>query len=607
MELPPRAPDDRLLKPGEYRNLRARLRKVAPAHDVVTVVACAFDHRTRVLPFVGADLRMASAGVRAIGAAMVDSGFEKTRVVQQQWNKNFSPVEMRLDGRMPDLFLVSSMSVHSACGKQLVAEACRIDPAHRPLVVAGGPRSVYQPWDAFRTTPDEPAGADLVVTGEDFVWMSVLERLLADRGEGESLRDAFLRGRDRGYYDDIPGLCYARGEKDGVAGEIVDTGVQRLLGDLDELPDPVLGYRLLERPSRGRTLQAEPMPDKLVKKHSPIASLVLTYGCKFRCPYCPIPAYNQKTHRLKSPERIAHEMTTLYETFGFRLMFGTDDNFFNDHARTIDIVTELGRATVDGGKPIRKRVRWGTEATVHDALKLREHMSTIRGSGLRAIWMGVEDLTATFVKKGQNENNTIEAFEMLRYHGIHPMPMMMHHDGQPLYTRGKPYGLLNQAHMLRKAGAVSFQVLMMTPSTGSKLYEEAYNKGIAYESVNGKEIQPYMTDANYVIASEEDKPWRKQRNMLIAYLFFYNPLRWIWAFFFPKSRLYLADALAQMHGMWGLSKTIRRTLPWIWHLWRGKIVRHTKPPISNVPIVSPDGGRGSHALEAQAERDRVSV
>jgi hypothetical protein len=53
--------------------------------------------------------------------------------------------------------------------------------------------------------------------------------------------------------------------------------------------------------------------------------------------------------------------------------------------------------------------------------------------------------------------------------------------------------------------------------------------------------------------------------------------------------------------MYGLLHTIRRTVPWIWHLRRGPIVRCTKPPVSRVPIRSPDGRRASHALEAQAE------
>jgi hypothetical protein len=82
-------------------------------------------------------------------------------------------------------------------------------------------------------------------------------------------------------------------------------------------------------------------------------------------------------------------------------------------------------------------------------------------------------------------------------------------------------------------------------------------------------------------------------------MFFYNPLRFLKAIVFPKSRLYLADVLCQGLGMFGLLHTIRRTVPWIWHLRRGPIVRCTKPPVSRVPIRSPDRTRASHALEAQ--------
>ena len=42
-----------------------------------------------MLPFTYADMRMVPAGVRAIGSAMFDAGFNKTRIVLQQWNRNF--------------------------------------------------------------------------------------------------------------------------------------------------------------------------------------------------------------------------------------------------------------------------------------------------------------------------------------------------------------------------------------------------------------------------------------------------------------------------------------------------------------------------------------
>ena len=56
-------------------NMRLRMRRLAKKHDLTTVIACAFDHRTRILPFIFADMRIAPAGVRAIGSALAEAGF----------------------------------------------------------------------------------------------------------------------------------------------------------------------------------------------------------------------------------------------------------------------------------------------------------------------------------------------------------------------------------------------------------------------------------------------------------------------------------------------------------------------------------------------------
>src|SRR5213080_2810984 len=138
MELARRSRGDELLRPGELTALRQRLRQVAARHDLTTVIACAFDHRTRMLPFIYADTRMVPAGVRAIGSAMVDAGFDKTRIVLQQWNRRFAPSRMRLDGRVPDIFMVSTMGMHSDRAQAMIRDARRIDPEHRPLIIAGG-------------------------------------------------------------------------------------------------------------------------------------------------------------------------------------------------------------------------------------------------------------------------------------------------------------------------------------------------------------------------------------------------------------------------------------------------------------------------------------
>jgi len=159
MELPSRNRGDELLKPGECLDIRRRLRRIAPRHNLATVVACAFDWRTRILPFYYSSVHMAPAGVRAVGAALADAGFGRTRIVLQQWNRRFRPSRMSLDGQVPDMFLVSSMQIHSAQCEALIRDACRIDPSRRPLIIAGGPKAIYEPWSLFgadRSGPGAP-------------------------------------------------------------------------------------------------------------------------------------------------------------------------------------------------------------------------------------------------------------------------------------------------------------------------------------------------------------------------------------------------------------------------------------------------------------------
>ena len=593
MELPRRTRGDELLKPGELTRLRDRLRRRAEDQDLSSVIACAFDHRTRMLPFIFADTRMIPAGVRAIGSALADAGFDKTRIVLQQWNRNFRPSQMQLDGRVPDVFMVSSMSLHSERCMDLIRDAHGIDPAHRPLIIAGGPHAVYQPYDLFSANPSRPGSADVVVTGEEFVLLSLIEVVLSMRVRGESMRSAFNRARDSRALDDVPGLVYSRGDRNGVPEELVDTGIQRLVGDLDELPHPVLGYRLMEPPGRHATLSARAMPVDQVQKRSPISSLVLTFGCKFACPYCPIPAYNQRQYRVKSGDRIADEMYRLNKEYGLRFFFGADDNFFNDKSRTLDIVEKLARAEFDGVK-LRNRARWYTEVTVHDTLQMKEHLPLVRESGCRALWLGVEDLTATLVKKGQSADKTTDAFRALRDAGICPMPMMMHHDSQPLYSRGSNYGLLNQIELLRKAGAVSLQVLMLTPAVGSKLLESTYTSGQVFKSVGGRAVRPYMCDGNYVVASNHRRPWQKQLAMLAGYLYFYNPVWLVVALIRDKTPVSKKPAYLQVFGMMGLVMTIVRTSGWAVRLMFGRIERHSHPPVSRIPMHGVDGAAASH-------------
>jgi len=174
------------------------------------------------------------------------------------------------------------------------------------------------------------------------------------------------------------------------------------------------------------------------------------------------------------------------------------------------------------------------------------------------------------------------------------MPMMMHHDTQPLYSRGSNYGLLNQVELLRRAGAVSMQILMLTPAVGSKLLEPTYTSGQVFKSVGRKAVHPHMCDGNYVVASSHKRPWQKQLTMLAGYLYFYNPVWLIVALVRNRTPVSKKPAYMQIIGMMGLVVTIARTSGWAVRLMFGRIERLTRPPVSQIPMRSIDGAPASH-------------
>jgi hypothetical protein len=187
------------------------------------------------------------------------------------------------------------------------------------------------------------------------------------------------------------------------------------------------------------------------------------------------------------------------------------------------------------------------------------------------------------------------------------MPMMMHHDSQPLYSPGTNYGLINQVRLLRQAGAVSLQVLMMTPSPGTVLFGETFTKRLVLASAAGRAVRPYMCDGNYVIASEHRRPWRKQFNLMLGYLYFYNPLWLAVALWRRKTKVGIKPAGMQIVGMLGLVQSIRRTFGWGLRLMFGRIERLAAPPASAVRMRATAQGAANGACATPAAHAPVTV
>jgi radical SAM superfamily enzyme YgiQ (UPF0313 family) len=433
---------------------------------------------------------------------------------------------------------------------------------------------------------EDTLSADVVVTGEEFVALELRERLLAHRRRNEHPRQTFHRLRRGGGLHDIAGLVYREGDENEPHGRLINTGTQRLVRNLDELPHPLVGLGLIEPPHRRRTLAPQPLALHQLRHHARVIAVVTTHGCKFHCPYCPIPAYNQFTFRYKSPEQLRDELQGMAERTGVRTYFGTDDNLFNDRATVATTFATLARGTVHG-QPFRDALFFGTEATAHDVHKNLDLLPLCRAGGLRAIWFGIEDLRAVLVKKGQSPEKTQTVFHILRSHGICPMPMMMHHDDQPLTSPDGLSGLLNQVRFLRRSGAVSMQVTMLTPMVGSKGYEDNFHQGKVIRQAGTQKVEDYHFDGNHCIATKDRYPWRRQLNIYLAYASFYNPLNLLRAALSWRDPNWGDRILLQVFGMAGLVKSIVKSWHWFSHLCSGPIRRFSAARRPRLVMLSP--------------------
>ncbi|MDG3007893.1 B12-binding domain-containing radical SAM protein [Paludisphaera mucosa] len=584
MELTRRSRDDVYTAPGAYRELEARVLRRTAGKGVRTLFMTAFDRRTRLGPYVFVDKSLIPGAARAVGSALFAAGLTDTRLVLQSWSERVRPSRARIAGAAPDLFLVSGMQIHSRSAYRLVEDAWSMGE-HRPLIIAGGSKAAYEPWDFFGLGGDGRAGADVVVTGEEYVLLELLDRILEFKADGESWRDGFDRARAAGALHDVAGLVLAPEAGEDAPEALIDTGPQRLVRDLDELPLPFDGLGLFEPPHKGEELSDRPLPAAGLKNHAALLTVVMTHGCKFHCPYCPIPGYNQGTYRHKSPRRIVEELAGIVERSGMATFFGADDNFFNNRAATESLLAEMARGRANG-KPFRDAIWIGTEATEHDVDRNADLLPLAREAGVRAVWFGIEDMTASLVKKGQTPEKTRVVFRKLLDQAIAPMPMIMHHDEQPLFTFKGLYGLLNQVRFLRRAGAVSMQITFLTPMVGSKSYEQYFEDGLLMSEVDGEVVGDRHFDGNHCLTTGSRHPWRKQANMFAAYAVFYNPLNFVRDLFKKRDDVWKFRLMYQALGQLGLLRSIWGGSGWTRRLFSGRIATHTTARPPKYPMIA---------------------
>ncbi len=275
------------------------------------------------------------------------------------------------------------------------------------------------------------------------------------RGEGEETFLELVKAvKEKSNYSAIKGLSYRHGK------QIFHNRPRPLIENLDQLPFP--GYRFVK--GFADRYHFTMMAGSKAKYGIVEASR----GCPNHCSFCSQWKHWQGTLRHKSVKRVADEMEYLYNNYGSKFQWLTDDNF-GLNKRTEDLCDELIK------REFSKDITCFMQVRCDDAAKNPRIVEKLSKAGFTWFLLGVESQSKTTLDsfhKGTKPEDASTAVKLLKQNGIFSQATCIvgnRHD-----TAESIKELRFFIHDIDPDIAI---FMVLTPFPGTDLYEEAKSNG----------------------------------------------------------------------------------------------------------------------------------
>ncbi len=137
-------------------------------------------------------------------------------------------------------------------------------------------------------------------------------------------------------------------------------------------------------------------------------------GCRFRCTFCGVAAMFRGRTALPAPERLERDLQFLTQELGVDSILFYDHNFFDREEDTLPLLEVLAKF----------QLPWWCFARADALVSLSDHAwRLVRKSRLRMAYIGAEspsDWLLHDIRKGTRTNQTLEAIDTCRRHGVIP-------------------------------------------------------------------------------------------------------------------------------------------------------------------------------------------
>ncbi|MHA2245167.1 MAG: B12-binding domain-containing radical SAM protein [Candidatus Hodarchaeales archaeon] len=320
-------------------------------------------------------------------------------------------------------------------------------------------------------------------TLNQYPFIDIIVRYEAEKALVDLLRHFQTHGRLKEALKNIKGIAFKQN------GDFRRTADYPPLTseELDSLPYPA--YHLL--------------PD-MKKYHfammsdAPYIILEGSRGCTHNCTFCSQTTFYRRHWSAKSVKRIADEMEWMYNTFGSRFFWFTDDNFCGGSPRSIeDLCQEMLSRGLNGDE-----IEWFAQMRVDSILKVDTVLSTMNRAGNYWQLVGGESPLKNVLdefKKGIQGNQTIDAIKLLKKNNIMAQLMiMLGHENE---TRESIQQTMRWATDVVKPDFII--TMLVTPYPGTPMYEDLSEKGrIIDDNWTNYDMIHAVCDMKYLSAIE---------------------------------------------------------------------------------------------------------
>jgi anaerobic magnesium-protoporphyrin IX monomethyl ester cyclase len=342
-------------------------------------------------------------------------------------------LEKYIESTNPDIVAPSGLAT---CNAYTTIRAVEIAKKVNPkiLTIVGGSHFTTTAYESLEAYPE----IDVIIRGEG---EQTLLELVTAYGEEKPLAT-------------ITGVSFKHD------GKVYDTPQRPLLDNLDELPYP--GYHFVE--DVVHKYHFKMMADSS-KRYALIEG---SRGCPYNCTFCSQCVYWQRTWRGKSPKRIADEMQFLYDNYGMKFLWLTDDNFgLKKHTR------ELCDELISRG--LANDIMWFMQARCDEIATHQALLPALREAGNRWILLGVEssnESTLDAFNKKIMPSDSQKAIKLLKAHDIFTQAMVI--------IGERKDSAESIAHLRASVNEMDPDLAIytiLTPFPGTKIYEEAKRNG----------------------------------------------------------------------------------------------------------------------------------